>query len=155
MTRHRSLAFSASAVLLIALAGCGSASEGQASEGGGDEPGTFTADLTLVSSIPVTLDYGNGQTCTGMGNGALKGGNRYTVAVDGKTVQHGELPEGAVVEVDGVQECLFRFETELPVDQGYYTVDLGESQGYFEASQEELAEGVTVDRVDFEGRYNR
>lgn len=155
MTRHRSLALSASVVLLLALAGCGSDSEGQASEGGSDEPGTFTADLTLVSNIPVTLNYGNGQECSGMGNGALKGGKRYTVAADEKTIQHGELPDGSVVEVDGIQKCFFRFETELPAGHGYYTVDLGESQGYFEASQEELTEGVTMDRIDFEGRNKR
>lgn len=142
----------ASIALVAALSGCGSDSGAAAAAPATAEAETFTADLTLISSIPVTLDYANGETCSGMGNGGMEGGNRYTVSVDGKTIQHGELPYGKVVEVDGVQECFFRFKKELPAGLGYYTVDLGDFQGYFEASEEELAEGYEIDRVDFEGR---
>ena len=145
--KHSTLFLPASVVLLAALSGCGSDTEPASSTD------TFTADITLTSSTPVTLDYEAGDTCKGMGNDSLAGGKRYTVAAKGETIEHGELPDGVAVEAsDGGMDCEFAFTVDLPSGQGYYTVDLGEFQGYFEASEEELADGYTIDRLDFEER---
>ena len=152
--KHSTLILPASVVLLAALSGCGSETEQAAAAP--ETPAaaeTFTADITLTSSTPVTLGYEAGDSCTGMGNGSMAGGKRYTVEAKGETIEHGELPDGVAVDAaDGTVDCEFAFTVDLPSGLGYYTVDLGEFQGHFEASEEELAEGYTIDRLDFEGR---
>lgn len=153
--KHSTLILPASIALIAALSGCGSDTEqASAAPEATEAADTFTADVTLTSSTPVTLGYEVGDTCSGMGNGSLEGGKRFTVAAKGETIGHGELPDGVAVSGgttgNGV-DCEFAFTADLPSGLGYYTFDF-KSQGYFEASEDELIEGVQMDRIDFEGR---
>ncbi|MCC3299701.1 hypothetical protein [Arthrobacter caoxuetaonis] len=140
MAKSRLLIVPVAALSLLAVSGCGE--------------DTFTADITLTSSTPVTLDYVEGGECGGMGNDAMDEGKPWKIKAGGETIAMGELPAGVGVQVNpGPVDCFFQFTAEIPAGHDFYTLDMGERQGYIEVSREKLEEGFQIDRVDLDGRY--
>lgn len=131
------------AVTALALAGCGS---------GAEASDTFTAKITLTSSTPDSLNYTSGGKCGGMGNDAMDEGKPWKIQSKGETIAMGKLPAGVGVKSgSGPVDCHFEFTADITSGLGFYTIDMGEFQGHIEVPEEDLAEGVVIDRIDLEG----
>lgn len=137
----QALAIVASVGLLATTVGCSSA------------PKTITAQGAITSSTPASLGYRVGGPCKGMGNDSMQKGKQYKITAEGKTLAIGELDEGVGIRsAEGGVDCQFRFSQEVPAGLKFYTLDLGEFQGHKEFSEAEISKGITVDRIDLDGR---
>lgn len=141
--------------IVLSVAACGGSSADDAASPAAEATPTtemLTADITLTSSTPVTLGYVDGDECGGMGNDAMEEGKQYRIEGGGETLVLGELPAGVAVDVPSGVDCYFEFTAEVPAGLGFYTIDMGEFQGSMEVSEQDLASGVQIDRIDMEGR---
>lgn len=135
------LAAIASVGLISVTAACSSA------------PSSITAHGTITSSTPVTLNYQVGGECDGMGNDSMQEGKEYKITADNKTLAMGKLGKGVGIQgPSGEVDCEFTFSQEVPAGLKFYTLDLGEFQGHKEFSEADISKGITVDRIDLEGR---
>lgn len=83
----------------------------------------------------------------------MQKGKQYKITAEGKTLAIGELDEGVGIRsAEGGVDCQFRFSQEVPAGLKFYTLDLGEFQGHKEFSEAEISKGITVDRIDLDGR---
>lgn len=149
---NKALAIVASIGLLTATAACSSA-QGNAAAKETSSPETITAKGTITSSTPASLNYRVGGPCEGMGNDSMQKGKEYKITAEGKTLAMGKLDQGVGIRgADGRVECEFTFSQEVPAGLKFYTLDLGEYQGHKEFSEAEISKGITIDRIDLDGR---
>jgi hypothetical protein len=64
----------------------------------------------------------------------------------------GKLDDGVGVSGSREVACEFKFSQEVEAGLKFYTLDLGEFQGHKEFSEAEISKGITIDRIDLEGR---
>lgn len=87
-----------------------------------------------------------------MGNDSMQKGKEYKITAGGKTLAIGKLDDGVGVSGSGGVNCEFKFSQDVEAGLKFYTLDLGEFQGHKEFSETEISKGITIDRVDLEGR---
>jgi hypothetical protein len=137
---RKSLLIVASIGLIAATSACSSA------------PKTITAQGTITSSTPASLKYRVGGQCEGMGNDSLQEGKEYKITADGKTLAIGKFGKGVGIKGSRGVDCEFKFSQDVPAGMKFYTLDLGEYQGHKEFSEADLSKGITIDRIDMDGR---
>jgi hypothetical protein len=137
----KSRALVAIAGITVGLAACSS------------QPSTFIAQGSITSSTPASLGYTVGDKCSGMGNDSMQKGKEYKITAGGKTLAIGKLDDGVGVSggAKGVI-CEFKFSQEVEAGLKFYTLDMGEFQGHKEFSEAEFSKGITIDRIDLDGR---
>lgn len=87
-----------------------------------------------------------------MGNDSMQKGKEYKITAGGKTLAIRKLDEGVGVRGSRGVDCEFKFSQEVEAGLKFYTLDLGEFQGHKEFSEAEISKGITIDRIDLDGR---
>lgn len=116
------------------------------------QPSTITAQGTITSSTPASLNYKVGGDCDGMGNDSMQEGKEYKITSGGKTLAIGKLGKGVGVSGARGVVCEFKFSQEVEAGLKFYTLDMGEFQGHKEFSEAEISKGIKIDRIDLDGR---
>jgi hypothetical protein len=116
------------------------------------QPSKITAQGSITSATPASLGYTVGGKCDGMGNDSMQKGKEYKITAGGKTLAIGKLGEGVGVSGSRGVICEFKFSQEVEAGLKFYTLDMGEFQGHKEFSEAEISKGITIDRLDLEGR---
>lgn len=113
----------------------------------------ITAQGSITSSTPASLKYKIGGPCQGMGNDSMQKGKEYKITAEGKTLALGKLDEGVGIPGPrGGVDCEFKFSQQVPAGLKFYTLDLGDFQGHKEFSEADISKGITIDRIDLDGR---